>query len=101
MATPRYGFRAHDSGGLYCYCEKLAHTVFEIRCLHIVGITSETGIPPALVNRVFARMAQAAQGRNVMISDVARRECRTQWVTIELGSVARPRYGANINQYPN
>lgn len=99
MAAPGNGFGAHDGAGL---CPGKAFEAGErggeFGSLHVVGETAKTGIVPAGVDGIGARVAQAAQFWEVGVGDVRAAKGLGEGVMIELRIVAGLRNGAHVDE---
>ena len=99
MASPRYGFGAHDRNWLASsHFGQRLQALFEFRRLHIVGEPAEGEIAPACIERIFSRMTQAAQLGHVRVADVCALQRVRQLVHIELRIVARSGNLAHVYQ---
>lgn len=99
MAAPRDGFSAHD-GASFRLGEvfETRERGGEFRRLHVVGVAAETGILPAGVYGMRARMAQAAEFWQMRVCDSDAAKRCGKGVAIELRIVARARNGANVHE---
>src|SRR5437870_3095010 len=85
MATPPYGFGAHDCGLLKaCYFKQSLNACLKVFGFHVVGITTKPGILPGGVVRVFARCTPSPEFAEVQILNAYSSECFGEFTLIEV-----------------
>ena len=65
--------------------------------LHVIGITTEAGIPPPNVRGIVPSSTKAAQSRHVPVVNPRAMECRRQLTSIELRIMSRPWNRAHVD----
>jgi hypothetical protein len=99
MAAPGNGFGAHDCNPLPLRkLDQIVHMFSELRRLHVIGKSTETGVVPTVVNGVPPRMPEATQPGHVPVVYASGMQSNPQSAPVELWIVARTRDGAYIDQ---
>jgi hypothetical protein len=99
VAAPRHGFGAHDSGAfLLAESDEPLQAARKFVGLHIIGVAAKTCVAPARVDRVLARMPQAAERRQRHVVDILLLERAAEIFSVELRIMPRARHGAHIDQ---
>lgn len=79
MTAPWHRFGAHDCDPfLPSQLDQFFEALFKFWRLHVIRITPKGGISPARIERIALRMAQAAQSRQVNISQAGFLQCPRQ-----------------------
>jgi threonine dehydrogenase-like Zn-dependent dehydrogenase len=69
MTAPRHRFSTHqDDSALVRQADQFFEALRKLGRLHVIGVTSKGGISPAHVVRIALRMTQAAESRQVNVS---------------------------------
>ncbi len=99
VAPPRDRFRAHRRRvPPFGQAQQFHQILLEFGGLHVVCVTAEVEIPPAGVNGIPERVAQATQAGHVDVLDPRQGQRFRNGFLIELRVVSRPRNGSNIHQ---
>jgi hypothetical protein len=99
MAAPGDSFGAHDgaefgTGQLF----EARESAGELGSLHVVGETAKTGVVPAGVHGIGARVAEATEFWEMRVGDAGGANGGSEGFAVELGIVARARNGADVDQ---
>src|SRR5207253_3160969 len=99
MAAPEDGLRAAIHRDLFLdHPDEFVERGFELRSLHVVGVTAEAIVSPCGVQgRILARFAQSAETFQMNVLDPCLRKCRLKMLEIELRRVLRSRQRANVH----
>jgi len=85
VASPGHRFRAHQRNRFDVpQLDTAIQALFEFRCLHVVRVAAEAGIPPSRVRGIFARTTEAAEAGDVRVMDAGVLERCGQLVAPEL-----------------
>src|SRR5919108_575228 len=98
MTLPPQQLGAHDGGPLLGgMCLQTRDALLELACLHVIGITAETGVLPGGVVRVLARRTPPTKLRKMFVSNsLLLQGCRKR-VLREVGMPPRGRKASNIS----
>jgi len=99
VTTPRNSLGTHDHGRLEPgESQKIFQRLFELACLHIVGVGPEARVPPLGVVRIAPATPPAAERWQVGVSQARIDQCSLEGRLREVRVSRRCGEGANIDQ---
>lgn len=102
VALPPDGFGTHDSHVPdSAKHQQLVDRRSKLCCLHVIGVTTESGILPPTIRRIGSRLPQAAERWEMLVLDPFAFQMRVERFTIEMRMASRSRNRADVGQPRN